>query len=411
MKSREHWPVNWVDGMKINKTHFRAQEAYTDEQLALLGAIDLDGFNFGLLPHGGSGSSLELIVTPERVELKRCRAIMAGGHLITIGPENNGELERKMSDLMYGRDFSEADAWLVVLRVHPGETVTFGFPDPDESPLRQPHSTVRLSLEVLPARQLLTTDSLLHALPLARILRSYQGIERDRDFIPPVSRLLASDQLLQLHQHWKEMLLDMEGNTFEIIRKINDKHRNNLGNQLSADLLSLTESCIGYINEHFDAYRLLLPHRPPVATFLWFMSLARKIKNELRLAGNQENMLNYMAHFIEGVGPTDLMGRCNDLCDLRYDHLALREMVARVDSFMDFLTRLFTAVKELDYHQIATPTIIDNRAFSRPDPNLRSPVIRPPVKPAGGSLRITSRNGDKPPHPDPPATGDGWGLD
>ncbi len=412
MKSRNHWPVNWVDGMKIDKGHFHSQEAFTGEQMALMAESALTDFSFGLLPDHGGHPGLELVVTSERVEVRNCRALTRGGYLIVVGPENNGDLQRRMSDLMYGRDFSEADTWLVVLRVHPEETSKIGTPDPDEIPLRQPFSTVRLSLEVVPAQQAITIDGFQHALPLARIIRSYQGIERDREFIPPVCRTLASDQLMQRHQYWKELLLDMEGNTFEIIRKIKDKHRNNLGNQLSADLLSLTESCIRYINEHFDPYRILLPRRAPVELFLWFMSLARTIKNELRLAGNQENMLNYMAHFIDGMSPTDLMGRCNDLCDLQYDHLSLREIVSRVDNFLDFITRLFAQVKELDYHQIATPTIIDNRAFSRSERDYQSTVIRPAVKGGGKSLRITTRGGDKSTSSDPPSSGgSGWGLE
>ncbi|MEM9258840.1 MAG: hypothetical protein AAGA62_04275, partial [Bacteroidota bacterium] len=351
MNSRNHWAVNWVDGMKINKSHFQEQEAYFNELASLLAESSLTDHTYGLLPSGGGSPEMELVVTSERVELRSCRAITRGGHLILVGPENNADLQRRMSDLMYGRDFSEADAWSVVLRLHPDDRMEIGTPNPDETPLRHPYTSVRMSLEVLPTQHLRDPGAYHHALPLAKILRGYQGIERERDYIPPVTSTLASDQLLQLHQHWKELLLTMEGDTFEIIKKIKDKHRNNQGNQLSADLLHLAQAVIRYINEHFDPYRVLLPSRPPLTLFLWFMSLARTIRNEVRLAGNSENMLSYMAHFIEGVSATDLMSFCNELCDQAYDHSDIRQMVERVNNFLGFITRLFAQLRELDYHQ------------------------------------------------------------
>ena len=410
MQTREYWPVNWVDGMKINKSHFQQQEANLNEQIALTQSASLTDFNFGLLPPSAQYGGLDVVVTPERVEVRRCRAVTRGGYLLVVGPENNAELQRRMSDLMYGRDFSEADTWYVVLRVQPGERMGIGSPAPEEVPLRQPYACARVHLEIVPAVEVLRAESLTHGLPLARIVKTYQGIERDRDFIPPVVRVNVSETLLHHHHQWKEQLLATEGDHFEIIRKIKDKHRNNQGNQLSADLLSLSQACIRYINEHFDAYRLRLPQAEPLFLFDWFMALARTIKNELRLAGNQENMLNYLAHFIDGVGATDLMRFCNDLCDCDYKHADLQQLVGRVNNFMGFVSRLFSQIRQLDYHEIATPTIINNRSYGRMDnPGTTSPV-RPVSRPSGGSLRITTRTTrDSPPDNHDGNTG-GWGL-
>ncbi|MGB3799252.1 MAG: hypothetical protein WA952_05510 [Lewinella sp.] len=411
MKTREYWPVNWVDGMKINKAHFQQQEAHLNEQIALAQSASLTDHNYGLLPPSAHYGGLDVVVTPERVEVRRCQAITRGGYLLVVGPENNTELQRRMSDLMYGRDFSEADTWHVVLRLQPGERVGIGSPSPEEVPLRQPFACMKAHLEIVPAVDLMQTDSLTHGLPLARIVKTYQGIERDRDFIPPVVRLNVSEQLLHHHHQWKEQLLATEGDNFEIIRKIKDKHRNNQGNQLSADLLSLSQACIRYIDEHFDAYRLLLPQGEPILLFTWFMALARTIKNEVRLAGNQENMLNYLAHFIDGVAPTDLMRFCNDLCDCDYTHADLHHLVTQVDNFMGFVSRLFSQIRQLDYHEIATPTIINNRSYGRMDHPGATQPIRPTVRPAGGSVRITTRNASRESASDTQAgDADGWGL-
>ncbi|PPK88781.1 hypothetical protein CLV84_1753 [Neolewinella xylanilytica] len=411
MKTREFWPVNWVDGMKINKSHFQQQESNLHEQIALTQSAMLTDHQYGLLPSSANYGGLDLVVTPERVEVRRCLAITRAGYLLVVGPENNAELQRRMSDLMYGRDFSEADTWHVVLRIQPGERIGIGSPAPEEVPLRQPFAAAKVHLEIVPAIDLVRADNMTHGLTLARIIKTYQGIERDRDFIPPVVRVNVSEQLLHHHHQWKEQLLATEGDNFEIIRKIKDKHRNNQGNQLSADLLSLSHACIRYINEHFDTYRLVLPQGEPILLFNWFMALARTIRNEVRLAGNQENMLNYLAHFIDGVAATDLMRFCNDLCDCDYQHSDIHHLVTQVNKFMGFVSRLFSQIRQLDYHEIATPTIINNRSYGRMDNSNAAQPIRPTVRPAGASLRITTRNHPRDSSQDNHAgDSDGWGL-
>lgn len=411
MKStRENWPVNWVDGMKINKSHFRAQEAYYDEQLALLLETRLTDQNFGLLPPSPDYPGPDLTVTDQIVEVNRCQLLTRGGYLLLVGNENREDLRRKVSDLKYGQGNAEADRWLLILRVHPGEQTTLGTPDPSERPLRHPSVTARLSIELLPEQSLGRASSYVHAAPIARLVRGYQGIALDPTYIAPVVRTSASAVLNDRLRHWQTELLALEGNTYEVIRKIKDKHRNETGNQLSADLLSLTLACIRYISSHFDAYRMTLVEREPVYLFTWFAGLARVVRDEFRLSEEPENLMGYLAYFIEGVSAPEMMNRCNALCDYRYDHLAIERGVEAVDRFLAFTTVMFDRMKELDYHQIAAPTIIDGSYFNQRE-NLSRPKLQPQSKPAMGPMRIKVRGSNKRPPSDPPAGEAGWGLE
>ena len=416
--SRKHWPVNWVDGMKITKEHFQAQEAHLTEQLALVTGGLLTDDNFGLLDHpSASGASLDLAITTDEVVLTQCRAITRGGHLIVVNEANNATLRHPMAQLVFGGRFKEGEQIVLLLRIDPDERELIGSPDNSEYPLRQPFAGPRLRLEVIAKQHARDLAVYHHAVPLAEMTYVYQGATNNTSYVIPAVRAALTEGLTSATDDWKKRLLDLEGNAYEIIRKIRDKHRNKLGNQLSTDLLALTEATIRYIAANYDRLSQSLPQAPASETVVWFKALARTVRTELRLAGNQESMLRYLAYFIREVGPTDLMEHCNVLCDHSYHHAFIRDSLTHIDTFLEFMDTLFGQLRQLDYHDIATPTIIDGRYFNQRDQRTvgQSESTTPPKTPST-TIRIKSRNsgpGGSTPSPteaDPP-NGDGWGLE
>ena len=77
-----HFPVNWVDGMKISRRHFEeSNHAFTD-QLRDATALHLRPDYYGLLPSFNelSGSDFELLVTVDaqnevQARLTQCQAV------------------------------------------------------------------------------------------------------------------------------------------------------------------------------------------------------------------------------------------------------------------------------------------------------------------------------------------------
>ena len=45
----KHFPVNWIDGMKINKGHFIAQDNAWTDALQEVGALTTSPIRFGIL--------------------------------------------------------------------------------------------------------------------------------------------------------------------------------------------------------------------------------------------------------------------------------------------------------------------------------------------------------------------------
>lgn len=382
MRTRQHWPVNWVDGMKINKTHFLMQDENLREQLEIVTSLSLNEYNYGLIEADGNLDTLGIVITSERVELNECRAVTLGGHYLEVNALNNGDLHRPMSDLMHNQQFNESEIWTIVLRVETLKRDLLGEPNPEESPLRHPYAASRLSLEVIPAKNLAGSEAYRDAIPLAQIEKTYKGIERRKDYYPPLTRVRASLELVQTHGRWQQQIVETESYLFEIVRKVNDKHIHGTNNGLSQDLLNLTSAIMRYINDNYDRYTLLIPSEPPVQLVLWFMGMARVIVSELRLASNPENMEKYIAFYINDSERYQILQLSNNLKDHQYDHANIADSVQLVGRFISAVNYLFGQLRSLHYNEIADPTII-NRMSS-------GSIITNPAAPMSGNRRTTS---------------------
>src|SRR5690348_17163053 len=102
-----HWPVNWLDGMKINKEHFRQTENAFQDLIRDSIADRLNHFNYGLLHSKESSFHLQLLnYQPGLMQLRlnACRAITSGGVRIEITAANQashnseGQLNAELSN-------------------------------------------------------------------------------------------------------------------------------------------------------------------------------------------------------------------------------------------------------------------------------------------------------------------------
>ena len=99
--------VNWIDGMKINKSHFEAMEESLLQIVANSEKKSLTPINFGLLPDTAQqGTVMDLSLSLDGADsvtiiLNRCRAITLGGYQIEITKETSQILEQSGSILKH----------------------------------------------------------------------------------------------------------------------------------------------------------------------------------------------------------------------------------------------------------------------------------------------------------------------
>src|SRR4051812_11953978 len=132
---QKYFPVNWIDGMKINKDHFIAQDNATIDSLQRVASLKLSPVRYGLLPASVAGeNNFTITVTTDNqntitVSVLNCKAVTSGGVFINIPSlpyqDNNGVISGSFTMAP-----SEATAFFyVVLTVHPFDRLPAGSPD------------------------------------------------------------------------------------------------------------------------------------------------------------------------------------------------------------------------------------------------------------------------------------------
>src|SRR5258708_32467687 len=136
-------PVNWADGMKINKDHFRADQRANQWQQAMHSRAGLSAASYGLFLSGESQPGRPVVVTTDNqqrvmIRLIGCQGVTYGGHLIYV---REGSLmdEDALTAAIPGLNIpyaqlaaSDAD-YFVMLAVNPYTRVPAGQPDMGES--------------------------------------------------------------------------------------------------------------------------------------------------------------------------------------------------------------------------------------------------------------------------------------
>ena len=76
----KYLPVNWVDGMKINKLHFIAMQDHVNDTARDINSMRITPVNYGLLPLEQETQSVKISLVIDnhkmlRVNVEECHAI------------------------------------------------------------------------------------------------------------------------------------------------------------------------------------------------------------------------------------------------------------------------------------------------------------------------------------------------
>ena len=121
----EHYPVNWVDGMKIARKHFTDFEHFVSDHLRDTAALGLTNYNYGLLASDAPAFGLQVITDRNqniRLQLGNCRAITGAGCRIELINQPL-ELSTNLTELLEKYNIPMADelqsTWYRVTNMKP----------------------------------------------------------------------------------------------------------------------------------------------------------------------------------------------------------------------------------------------------------------------------------------------------
>jgi len=392
-----HYPVNWVDGMKITRRHFTETDHFVLDHLRDTVALGLRPDRYGLLPTTnelGSPAAFELLLSVDaqhevQARLTQCRAITAGGVRIEITPSSAPLTVRtSLGQLLtaFGLTATEGLRFSVVLTVNPFERVPTGPPDPAELPPRHPYTRPGYQLSVVPAAQLGSQASATFALVVGELRYAEGALRPVAQYIPPSLALASHPALLQALHQLDFQLTELETDAFKIIHKV--KLRADKRSPLADLVRELAERTVLALAQQLTTLRLLASQQPPSYLLDALLRAAKQIKTSLDMLteAEREELLKYCEQWSEAP-PATLLAALQAAVALTYDHHRVHEHLQQQQQLWQLLGLVFRQLSQLEYigkNREGWQTFINENPVFHRGPII-TPVPEPPT--TGGGLR------------------------
>ncbi|RZK55668.1 MAG: hypothetical protein EOO59_10400, partial [Hymenobacter sp.] len=354
-----HYPVNWVDGMKISRRHFTETDFATADHLRDATGLLLRPDFYGLLPvpnELGSPAAFELLLSVDaqqevQARLTQCRAVTAGGARIEITPSSTPlTLRTSLAQLLaaFSLTATEGLRFSIVLTVNPFERVPTGTPAVEELPPRHPYTRPSYSLNVVPAAQLEGPASAAYGLVVGELLYAEGVLRPVTQYIPPSLTLASHPALLQALHQLDFQLTELETDAFKVIHKV--KLRADKGSPLADLVRELAQHTVLALAQQLTTLRLLAPVQPPSYLLDTLLRVAKQIKTSLEMLteAEREELLKYFEQWSE-TPPATLLGALHAAVNLRYDHHRVHEHLQQQQQLWQLLGLIFRQLSQLEY--------------------------------------------------------------
>jgi hypothetical protein len=350
----KYFNVNWVDGMKLTRSHFSDQENAFTDRLRDVAGINLTSYNYGLLePVPGSAKSIDQVVDVDkatllRVKINECRAITPGGVRIEVLAGNPLSQSKPLS-AEYNLSGSTHGTFLyIVLSVNPFGKSPLGEPNAEENPPRYPFTDYKYEINVMPAEQVNLVANGAYHITIGKLKVVGNGVEVIEKYIPPCAKVCNHRDLMDIYNDLDKMLSRLESDATLIVQKIYRKDQQNI---LAKNVLFFTDNLLRYLSTNIHHFRWFVPEMPPIFMVEYFASFARLLKNSLDMkAGTgKEEMLNYFKDWIVEVNQGEFEGIVDQLVNIQYNHMDINESIEKIEAFSVTLSTVMNKLSKLDY--------------------------------------------------------------
>ena len=107
-----HYPVNWIDGMKLSSSHFIAVQDFVTDSVRDAIALQTIDLNYGLQPVVGDSVKMQVLMDHYnclQLTLEECHAATPNGIRIQISASQEGQtltLSKDMTEMKGNATFS-----------------------------------------------------------------------------------------------------------------------------------------------------------------------------------------------------------------------------------------------------------------------------------------------------------------
>lgn len=345
-----HFPVNWIDGMKINKNHFLEVQNFVSDSIRDSVGIHTSMINYGLLPVAES-IKMNLIIDNHkllRIKVEECHAITPNGSRIDIGTSESLSLSIPYPETVRELKENESAVLLACISVNHFKRTPYGEPDPEENPPRYPYTHPEYSLNLIPEDELKSTIGFgANYLTIGKILVNAGESKIDNNYIPPSISVSSHQKLQELYTEIDRFYGQIELYSVQIAQKIHSKKQST---DLAMMMERMSDKTLNYLGTEINRLRWMSPHTPPANMLLSVVALARVLKNfiDARSGAGKEELLNYFAEWCN-VSQGDFEVIFSETINTDYNHNQMDIVIAKITRFMKTLEDLFSILSRLDY--------------------------------------------------------------
>ncbi len=348
-----HFPVNWVDGMKISKDHFIDQERAVQCQLHDVASLHLSPIRYGLLPSAdGLNENFDVRISADgqrlvRVTVLTIDAVTRGGARIVIPAFHNHSQPDGSPTWSFQLPTAagQMNYWFFVV-TNPFQRIPYGDPDPADFPPRMPYVAPGYSIQMVNSNEYRQFANHPFALPVGKIIADANNV-RIQEYIPPSLAISAHPELVAILADIDQFYATLEVCCLNILQNI---HRMNQDNEIAKMVMSLCDQLLPFAGKTLNDLRWTSLHESPAALFATVAALARIIKNTIdtRVSSGKEDLMNYFSEWNK-CNPGEMESRINELVTLRYDNNNIIEAIHIINPFMKVITGLFETLTELEF--------------------------------------------------------------
>lgn len=347
-----HFPVNWIDGMKINKNHFTDVQNFVSDSVRDAVGVHTSMIDYGLLPVQDP-IKISLIIDNHkllRIKVEECHAITPNGSRIEIGGGTAESLNLSLPYPETVRELKEDEnaVLLACISVNHFKRTPYGEPDPEENPPRYPYTHPEYSLNLISEDELKGNIGFgANYLTIGKILVNAGESKIDENYIPPSICVSSHKKLQDLYTEIDRFYGQLELYAVQIAQKIHAKKQTN---ELALMMEMMSDKTLYYLGSEINKFRWMSPHNPPSTMFLSVVALARILKNfiDARSGAGKEELLNYFAEWCN-VSQGDFEIIFSETINTDYNHNQMDKVITKIIRFMKTLEDLYSILSRLDY--------------------------------------------------------------
>ena len=253
-----HYPVNWIDGMKLSSSHFIAVQDFVTDSVRDAIALQTTDLNYGLQPVAGDSVKMHVLMDHYnclQLTLEECHAVTPNGIRIQISASQEGQtltLSKDMTEMKGNASFS------VFITAELFKPTPYGEAVAQEYPPRIPFLRPTYSLYLYTDEELKNKDLGDGYLMIGRVIMDNGQVRLDDTYIPPCSCVIAHPSLQTLYQRIRSFYAKMENYAIQISQKIHIKKQNN---ELSAMIDKINERMLVFLGQEINRFELLSPYK------------------------------------------------------------------------------------------------------------------------------------------------------